>query len=62
LQFADVSRPSVPSQQLAGVPTERDIRRNHFGREGPDERFGEEQHVVPRSRNGGRCTLKTFSR
>jgi hypothetical protein len=47
LQFADVSRPSVPPQQLTGVPTERDISLGHPGRECPDERLGEEQHVVP---------------
>ena len=47
LQFADVSRPSVPPQQLTGVPTERDISLGHPGRECPDESLGEEQHVVP---------------
>jgi len=47
LQFADVSRPSVPPQQLTGVSTERDISLGHFWRECPDESLGEEQHVVP---------------
>ena len=36
----------MPSQQLAGITTQRDIAFTHLDRERPDERVGEEQHIV----------------
>jgi hypothetical protein len=46
LQFANVSRPGVPPQQLASVPTQRHITLAHPGSEAADGGVGEEEDVV----------------
>ena len=61
-QLADVPRPGMVEERLAGVAAQAGLALAHPGAQRPDEVVGEEQDVLSPLRRGGRWTVKTSSR